>query len=114
MKLADACCTPVATVIVRAPGCAPGAMTSCAVAAPALVTVTGPNAPAVPPPTAMPGPKFARVLPFRKLVNVPAISTVWLRPLPEDDGFNWIEAAGFTVIAAALALVKPGPDTLTR
>ena len=42
----------------------------------ALLTVTGPNAPAAAPPTAMPGPKLAFVVPLAQLVNAPVTVTL--------------------------------------
>ena len=42
----------------------------------ALLTVTGPNAPAVAPPTEMPGPKLALVVPLAQFVNAPVTLTL--------------------------------------
>ena len=58
----EACCSPVLTVTVRAPTGAPCAAI-CATALVALFTETGPNAPSAAPPTEIPGPKVATVIP---------------------------------------------------
>src|SRR4029077_3962908 len=61
-----ACCSPVAIIAVRDPIAADGPMVSCAVASVGVVTVTGPNPPAGPPPTEMSGPKLICAAPWRK------------------------------------------------
>ena len=71
----------MATVIVRAPDCAVGLMTRLAVADVVLVTVSLPKLPGTPPPTEIPGPKFAWVTPFAKVVYCPAMATVKVCPV---------------------------------
>jgi hypothetical protein len=56
-----ACCTPVATVIVRTPVDAEAEITKEALAKVEFVTVSGPYCPGAPPPTEIPGPKLACV-----------------------------------------------------
>jgi len=73
----DAISVPVVTVIgARNPGVALLAMVKFAVAVVALVTVIGPKAPTVAPPTEIPAPKFATEVPFTKCVNAPDMVTV--------------------------------------
>src|SRR5579864_4618413 len=50
-------------------------MVICAVALVGLVTVTGPGWPSVPPPTDVPGPNVAIVVPCTKCVYAPIIAT---------------------------------------
>ena len=66
---------PVVTVTFCACSAAPAEITSEALAVVAPVTVIGPAAPTAPPPTAMPGPKLAVVVPFTQLVNWPVSAT---------------------------------------
>ena len=68
-------CEPVWICTVRNPLDAPE-VTRLAVKLVAPFTVTGPNAPAAPPPTAMPGPKFALVVPLTQLVKTPVTLTL--------------------------------------
>jgi hypothetical protein len=56
-----ACCTPVATVIVRTPVDAEAEITKEALAKVEFVTVSGPYCPGAAPPTEIPGPKLACV-----------------------------------------------------
>ena len=71
----EACSAPVVTVTVWAPVAAEAPMAISAVASVASVTVIGPGCPAVPPPTAMPGPKLATLVPWTKCVNDPVMAT---------------------------------------
>lgn len=71
----DGVSAPVSTVTVRAPTVAAGLMTNCAIALVGLFTVTGPDPPDGPPPTEIPSPKLASVVPWTKLVNCPVIVT---------------------------------------
>ena len=63
-----ACSAPVVTVTVWEPVAAAGSMTMEAVALVELLTVTGPGCPSAAPPTAMPAPKLATVVPCTKCV----------------------------------------------
>ena len=63
VKLDVAASEPVCTVTTRSPAAAAGPILNCAVALVGLFTVTGPAAPPRPPPTEIPGPKLACVLP---------------------------------------------------
>src|ERR1035438_2799610 len=63
-----ACSAPVVTATVWVPVAAEAPMAISAVALVGLATVTGPGCPAAAPPTAMPGPKLATVVPCTKCV----------------------------------------------
>src|SRR5215472_2892980 len=76
----EACWVPVVTVTFRAPSVALFATTTSAEAVVASITVTGPNAPVVAPPTETPGPKLAWVVPAVKLVYRVTMVIVWLWP----------------------------------
>ena len=75
-----AVCAPVLTMTVRGPGDAAAPITTCATAAVALETVTGPAAPSAAPPTEIPAPKLATVEPWTKVVNAPVMVTERLWP----------------------------------
>src|SRR5437868_7222171 len=77
-------------------------MATTAVAVVALATVTGPNPPDGPPPTATPAPKLATVVPCIKCVNCPVTATdrlCW--PGCPALGFNCVSDGG------PLVTVKP-------
>jgi hypothetical protein len=102
--------TPVSTVTVTAPSVAPAPMAKLATATVGLLTVTGPNAPAAAPPTAMPGPKLATVLPWKKLVYSPVMVTCTCCPAPPEDGLmaasDAREAGGLSVTCALFPLMN--------
>jgi hypothetical protein len=79
-----------------------------AVAEVGLVTVTGPGLLDGAPPTEMPGPKLAEVLPLTKLVYSPVMVTE-VEPAVAEAGLSWIEAAGLTMRLAWLVLAKLWP-----
>jgi hypothetical protein len=114
-----ACWEPVDTVIVRDPVAAVELITRLAVAVVVLVTVKAPLLPAPAPPTEIPGPKFASVNPFAKVVYWPVIDTVKDCPAWALEGFKVIAAGGlmvreelFTETNAAPVVVVPAMETL--
>jgi len=108
-KVAVACCAPVATVIDRGPAGAFDAMATVATALVALVTVTGPNNPNVPPPTAIPVPKFACVAPCTKFVKFPVMLTLTVCPTCPVAGLKATLAGGLMVIVEELSEEKDPP-----
>jgi hypothetical protein len=92
---------------------------SCAVAVVELVTVTAPNPPAAPVPTAIPGPKMAFVVPFTKCVPVPVMMTEIDWPCsPElatterivgmaDDAVTVSDVLPITLPLVAVMIVEP-------
>jgi hypothetical protein len=56
-----------------------------------------PKLPAAAPPTEIPGPKFAWVIPFTKVVYCPVILTVTVCPALALDGFNATVGDGLIV-----------------
>jgi hypothetical protein len=102
--------TPVSTVTVTAPSVAPAPMAKLATATVGLLTVTGPNAPAAAPPTAMPGPKLATVLPWKKLVFSPVMVTCTCCPAPPEAGLTEAtEAEALRVTCALFPLMNVTP-----
>jgi hypothetical protein len=73
-------CVPVTAVTVCVPTVAALSIAMVAVALVALVTVTGPYAPSAAPPTEIPGPKFACVVPWTNVVLLPVRVTVRVSP----------------------------------
>jgi hypothetical protein len=109
---------PVFTLTSRLPAAATGSITNWAVTAVVLVTVRGPYPPAGAPPTEIPGPKFACVAPWKKLLNVPVIATTRFCPGAPLTGFNEIVAGGLMVNVEGaelanntLPVVAPDKDT---
>ena len=106
---------PVVTVTVRAPMAAAVSMVSEAVADVREFTVTGPAAPRAPPPTEMPAPKLATVVPLAKLVNWPVkvTDTVELgRPTLGEITVN-MDVPGWTVNPAGSETVSEPVVTVT-
>jgi hypothetical protein len=75
----------------------------------ALLTLIGPVAPCEAPPTEIPGPKFATVLPWKKLLKDPVIVTVRLWPGAPMAELRTIAAGGLIVTDEALLLAKLTP-----
>jgi hypothetical protein len=82
------------TSMVRAPVEADRSMTTLAVALVGLVTLIGPAAPAAAPPTAIPAPNIACVLPLAKLMFDPLIVTVAVVPAFAESGLSEIDGGG--------------------
>jgi len=98
---------PVVTVTSLRPTEAAASIDSEAVAVVAPVTVTGPNAPLVPPPTETPAPKLACVEPCTKSVAVPLMVTVRVCPCcPVVGEIEEIDAPGITVTDALFVLAN--------
>jgi hypothetical protein len=104
------CWTPVAAVTVLKPGAVPASMDNCALAEVGLFTVTGPNPPGAPPPTLIPAPKLAWVLPCTKFVNWPERVVAKDCPGCPEAGLTSIAAAGMMFKDEALLLAKARPD----
>jgi hypothetical protein len=77
----------------------------------ALLTVTGPIAPAVPPPTEIEGPKLAVVAPWKKFENEPVIVTLKLCPGFPDTGESVINAGGLIVSDELFVLANAEPSS---
>src|SRR5580692_890176 len=71
---------PVVVITSTGPSDAPAEMIRLAVRLVALLTVTGPETPSAAPPTLMPGPKLAVVVPLTQLVYWPVMVTVTEAP----------------------------------
>jgi hypothetical protein len=109
----EATSDPVVTLTVRGPTVALGSIVNDATAVVELFTMTGPELPSAAPPTEMPGPKLACVLPWKKLLKVPVMVTVKLCPGCPELGFRLaIEAGGFTINVAVFALENLTPDAV--
>jgi hypothetical protein len=104
--ISDSCSVPVCADTVRVASGALPEMVSCAVAVVALVTVTGPNAPETPVPTAIPGPKLATVVPFTKWVFCAVMVTVSVWPAREELGATE-RSVGTAVDAVTVSVVLP-------
>jgi hypothetical protein len=95
-------------------------MANWAVALVALLTVRGPLAPAAPPPTEIPGPKFAVVAPWKKFENEPVIVTLKVCPGFPNAGESSVIDAGGLIVKVELFVLANGepcsaaPDMDTR
>jgi hypothetical protein len=99
-----ASCVPVWTDIVLRPVDASGSILILAVALVGLLTVTNPQPPSDPLPTAIPGPKLADVTPCEKLVYVPVIVTCTVCPAVPDDWLKDTIEGGLMVRCSELEL----------